>query len=493
MAPAQGASRRSSDGLKLAVIGGGSSYTPELIDGIIRRANELPVRHIALVDIAEGASKLQVIASLARRMIGRAGLDIEVSAGFDRTAALSGADFVITQFRVGGLAARAQDERIPLKYGIIGQETTGPGGFASALRTIPVALDIARDVERVAPGAYLINFTNPSGIVTEALTRYSGVRCIGLCNVPISMQRMIAAALGADPLRVKVEFVGLNHLSWARKVTVDGVDVTRDLLSHELVRREFDLPSAVGATGAADAADAAHATNEAEAGGVSRDGGLLRSDKAEEEGDGSVASGLGLLRALGMIPSYYLRYYYFHRALVEEETRRVEEGRGTRADEVMAIEERLFKRYADPSLSEKPVELSERGGAWYSEAALACISAIFNDKDEVHVLNVPAKGAVPDLPADAVVEMNCVVNASGAHPVAQGPLPESIRGLVQHVKAYERLTVEAAVKADRDIAYLALLSHPLVPGADTARALLEDILRANAEYLPGFAVSPRST
>ncbi|MGE5592737.1 MAG: 6-phospho-beta-glucosidase [Betaproteobacteria bacterium] len=476
MPSAQEVSRRRSNDLKLAIIGAGSSYTPELIDGVIRRASELPVRHIALVDIPEGAVKLGVIAGLARRMIGRAGLDIDVSAGFDRTAALSGADFVITQFRVGGLAARAQDERIPLKYGVIGQETTGPGGFANALRTVPVALDIARDVERIAPDAYLINFTNPSGIVTEAVTRYSGVQCIGLCNVPISMQRMIAAALGVDPRSVKAEFVGLNHLSWARKVTVNGVDVTHDLLSHELVTREFDLSSAAGAAGA---------------GGAHHDGGARRSEKTDESGEGSIGRRLGLLHALGMIPSYYLRYYYFHRTLVEEAARRVEEGHGTRADEVMAIEEKLFKRYADPSLSEKPAELSERGGAWYSEAALACISAIFNDKDEVHVLNVPAMGAVPDLPADAVVEINCVVNASGAHPVAQGPLPESIRGLVQHVKAYERLTVEAAVKADRDIAYLALLSHPLVPGADTARALLEDILSVNAEYLPGFAVGPR--
>ncbi len=434
-----------SEGLKLSVIGGGSSYTPELVDGVIRRArDELPIRRIALVDIPEGREKLDIVAGLARRMIERAGLDIEVSAGFDRESALAGADFVVTQFRVGGLAARAQDERIPMKYNVIGQETTGPGGFAKALRTIPVAIEIAHDVERLAPGAWIINFTNPSGIVTEAVTRHTGARCIGLCNVPISMQRAIAAGLGADPRFVKVEFVGLNHLSWARRVTTHGQDVTRAVLQHDAVRQQF------------------------------------------ERGGPQGPEVRGILDALGMIPSYYLRYYYFHDALVEEEKRHVREGRGTRAEQVMAIEKELFRRYADPGLSEKPAELSQRGGAWYSEAALACISAIYNDRDEVHVLDIPSRGAVPDLPDDAVVEVNCLVNGTGAHPLAQGPLSDSIKGLVQHVKAYERLTVEAAVKGDPDTAFLALLSHPLVPDACTARSLLEDILQASSQYLPAF-------
>ncbi|NLG79511.1 MAG: 6-phospho-beta-glucosidase [Firmicutes bacterium] len=485
--------RGRSRGLKLAVIGGGSSYTPELVDGVIRRAEELPVRHIALVDIPEGGEKLDIIAGLTRRMTERAGLDIEVTAGFDRESAISGADFVITQFRVGGLAARAQDERIPLKYNVIGQETTGPGGFAKALRTIPVAIDIARDVERLAPDAWIINFTNPAGIVTEAITRHTSARCIGLCNVPMSMQRMIAAGLGVDPRSVKVDFVGLNHLSWARRVSVNGVDVTRAVLSHELVRREFDFQHVAGTAGARSARTT---------GAIGGGGG----DRGNDAGGGGGPYGTqghsaardaahtpGLLDALGMIPSYYLRYYYFHNILVEEEKRQIQEGRGTRADQVMAIEKELFKRYADPGLSEKPAELSLRGGAWYSEAALACMSAIYNDRDEVHVLNVPSRGAVPDLPDDAVVETNCLVNGTGAHPVAQGPLPDSIRGLVQHVKAYERLTVEAAVRGDRDIAYLALLSHPLMPDACTARSLLQDILRANARYLPSFAKASRDT
>ncbi|MGE5587869.1 MAG: 6-phospho-beta-glucosidase [Clostridia bacterium] len=484
-----------SGGLKIAVIGGGSSYTPELVDGLVRRAEELPVRHVALVDIPEGSEKLEIVAGLARRMIRRAGLDIEVTADFDRESAISGADFVITQFRVGGLAARAQDERIPLKYGIIGQETTGPGGFAKALRTIPVALDIAHTMERLAPGAWLINFTNPSGIVTEALTRYSDIRCVGLCNVPINMQRTIAACLGADPRSVKVEFIGLNHLSWARRVIVNGVDVTRAVLAHEFVRRMFDFERVPGTAGAGGAGG--DGTKDRTAGGESGEGGgrATGGERDNRRDRGRTAAGdagraPGLIDLLGMIPSYYLRYYYCHDAIVEEEQKQVREGRGTRADQVMAIENELFKRFADPDLSEKPAELSQRGGAWYSEAALACISAIHNDRDEVHVLNVPSRGAVPDLPPDAVVEVNCLVNGTGARPLAQGPLPDAIRGLVQHVKAYERLTVEAAVKGDRAAAYLALLAHPLVPGAATARALLEDILRANAGYLTQFEKNP---
>lgn len=432
------------DAIKLAVIGGGSSYTPELADGVIRRVDELPVRHIALVDIPEGQEKLDIVAALVRRMIERAGLDIEVSATLDRDQAIRGADFVVTQFRVGGLSARAQDERIPLKYNVIGQETTGPGGFAKALRTVPVALEIARDVERFAPNAWIINFTNPSGIVTEAITKYTRARCVGLCNVPIGMQRTIAAGLGASPRTVKVEFIGLNHLSWARRITVNGKDVTSNVLAHDTVKAQFERMGPRGA-------------------------------RAE-----------GLVEALGMVPSYYLRYYYFHDAIVEEQKRQVREGRGTRAEQVMAIERELFERYADPSLSEKPAELSQRGGAWYSEAALSVISAIYSDKDEVHVVNVPSRGSVSDLPNDAVVEVNCLINGRGAHPIPTGSWPASVRGLVQHVKAYEQLTVDAAVQGDLRLAYLALLNHPLVPGASTASSLLQDILHANVQHLATF-------
>ncbi|MCR4401404.1 MAG: 6-phospho-beta-glucosidase [Firmicutes bacterium] len=465
-----------SDVLKIAVIGGGSSYTPELVDGLIGRAAELPVRHLALVDIPEGGEKLEVVAGLARRMIKRAGLDIEVTAGFDIESAISGASFVITQFRVGGLAARAQDERIPLKYGIVGQETTGPGGFAKALRTIPVALNVARAMERLAPDAWLINFTNPSGIVTEALTRHCNIRCIGLCNVPINMQKTIAACLGVDPRSVKVEFVGLNHLSWARRVVVNGRDVTRAVLSHDLVRKTFDLERMPGL-----ARPGGDITQAPLASGGWEDRRDRDRTVSEEAGHAP-----GLIDSLGMIPSYYLRYYYFHDVIVEDEMEQLRKGCGTRADQVMAIERELFKRFADPNLHEKPAELSQRGGAWYSEAALACVSAIYNDKDEVHVLNVPSQGAIPDLPEDAVVEVNCLVNGMGARPLAQGPLPYAVRGLVQHVKAYERLTVEAAVKGDVGMAFLALLAHPLVPSASTARALLAEILSANAGYLTQF-------
>ncbi len=426
--------------VKLAVIGAGSSYTPELVDGVIRKAKELPVSHIALADIPEGQDKLAIVAGLAGRMIRRARLDIEVSATLEREEAIRGADFVVTQFRVGGLAARAQDERIPLKYNVIGQETTGPGGFANALRTIPVALEIARDVERLAPRAWIINFANPSGMVTEAVTRHARARCVGLCNVPIGMQREIACALGLGIEKVTMEFIGLNHLSWARRVLIEGADATSKVLEHGSVRGLFE-----------------------------------RWDRS--------GKGAALLQALGMIPSYYLRFYYFHDSVVEEQKRQLQEGKGTRAEQVMAIERDLFKRYSDPLLSEKPPELSLRGGAWYSEAALSVMAAIHGDRDEVHVVNAPSGGCVPGLQEDAVVEVNCLVNARGAHPIPTGPWPPAARGLAEHVKAYERLTIDAAVSGDPHLAFLALLSHPLVPGAAVAASLLDDILRANSRYL----------
>ncbi len=427
--------------VKLAVIGGGSSYTPELVDGVIRNVDKLPVGCIALMDIPEGEEKLGIVAGLVRRMVARAELDIEVQATLRRDDAIRGADFVVTQFRVGGLAARAQDERIPLKYGIVGQETTGPGGFAKALRTIPVALDIAREVETLSPRAWIMNFTNPSGIITEAITRHARARCIGLCNVPLGMQRAIAAALDADPAWVELEFVGLNHLSWVRRITLNGRDVTAEVVGRE------DVRSWLGHSGAAP--------------------------------DGAAR----LIEALGMIPSYYLRYYYFHDAVVEEQRDRVRRGLGTRADEVMSVEKALFQRYSDPSLSEKPAELSQRGGAWYSEAAVSVMAALFNSSGETHVVCAPSGGSTPDMPADAVIEARCVIDGRGAHPVPMGAWPASVRGLAQHVKAYEQLTIQAALTGDEQAAYLALVNHPLVPSASVAGRLLADILKANDRHL----------
>jgi len=430
--------------LKIAVIGGGSTYTPELVDGLIRRAAQLPVAELWLVDVPAGERKQEIVGGLVKRMLSRAGLPTRVELTLDRRRAIAGADFIINQFRVGQLAARAKDEHIPLKYGIIGQETTGPGGFAKALRTIPVALDVARDAEELAPEAWIINFTNPSGIVTEALTTHSRMRCIGLCNVPLTMQMAVASLLGVDPARLRFEFIGLNHLSWIRRIALDGQDITRSVI----------------------AAAAGH----------------------EQVMEGVPDRGLvaALLNDLGMLPSPYLRYFYFPDVMLADEQARVAAGDGTRADQVLRVEERLLALYQDPGLTEKPAELSQRGGAYYSEAALSAIAAIVANRPEVHVVNVPNRGALSDLPADAVVETNCLIDGTGATPLAAGPLPLSVRGLVQQVKAYEQMTIEAAITGDRRRAVLALAANPLVPGVRVAAALVEELLAAHAEHLPQF-------
>ncbi|MBC7343353.1 MAG: 6-phospho-beta-glucosidase [Clostridia bacterium] len=436
----------SRDNIKLAVIGGGSSYTPELIEGIIDHMETFPVGQIALVDIPAGQEKMEIIADLARRMLARAGLAerVEVQATLDRQAALEGADYIITQFRVGGLQARARDERIPLQYDVVGQETTGPGGFAKALRTIPVALEIAREVEAICPQAWIINFTNPSGIITEAISRYSNAKVIGLCNVPLSLKKALAALLSVDEERLDLDFVGLNHLSWARRISLDGRDITRQVL---------EKPEFIGMA--------------------------VQNIPGGEWVKEAVLS-------LGMIPSPYLRYYYFSREAVAEEKEEVASGKGTRAEQVMAVEKELFELYRDPDLASKPPQLSFRGGAWYSEAAVSLLDALHNNRREVHVVNVPNRGAITDLPDEAVVEVNCLVDAQGARPLACGQLPLAVRGLVQQVKAYEQLTVQAAAKGSPQLAYLALLNHPLVPGARVAQSLWQDIWRENAQFLPQF-------
>jgi len=411
--------------LNITVIGGGSTYTPELVEGFIIHRDTLPVKRLTLMDIAP--ERLEVVGALARRMLADTGIEVVLTG--DQAESINGADFVLTQFRVGGMAARAQDEHIPLKYGVIGQETTGPGGFTKALRTVPQVLDIAHTMERVAPRAFLINFTNPSGLVTEAVMRHASIRAIGLCNVPINMLHGVAEMLGVEPGRVTLDYVGLNHLSFARTVYLDGNDVTDQMLHwHE---EEFD-PS--------------------------------------------------WLQAIRMVPNYYLRYYVHHNRAIEE-TLRAEE---TRADYLMKVESELLQLYRDPNLREKPALLNERGGARYSTAAVSLMRAIANNAKEVHIVNVRNGQSLPDLPADSVVEVPAVIDAHGATPQAMGTMPPQIRGLIQAVKAYEELTIQAAITGNRDTARLALMAHPLVPSWDTACALLDDLLAANRQYLPRF-------
>ena len=432
--------------LKITVIGGGSSYTPELLEGFITRHSELPVGEICLVDIPAGGEKLAIITGLAGRMMSRAGKDIKITATFDRREALRHTDFVVTQFRVGGLAARATDERFPLRHGVLGQETVGAGGFAKAIRTIPVILDICRDIEELCPEAWLINFTNPAGLITETVLSRTNVKCIGLCNVAIHMRMTIAKLLAGDPGDVYIDFVGLNHLLWGRKVWHKGLDVTGRVL------------------------DKLHDS-----------AALTMQNIPDLKWDGD------FLRSLGMVPSPYLRYYYMTDSILAEERHAASaQGAGTRAEIVQAVEEKLFAMYSDPTVAVKPAELEKRGGAYYSEAAVSLISAIYNDKREIHTVNTFNQGAISSLPDHAVIEANCVVGKQGAVPLTIGTLPWEIAGLVHQVKAYEALAIEAGVRGSADRALQALVANPLISSVAVAKEVWADLVSLNAPYLPQF-------
>lgn len=430
--------------IKLAIIGGGSSYTPELVEGVLKRREQLPVSEIHFVDVEAGLEKLEIIAALTRRMIAKAGADITVTASLDRRAAIAGADFVMTQFRVGGLQARARDERIPLKYDVIGQETTGPGGFAKALRTIPVILDICKDIEELAPDAWMLNFTNPAGLVTEAVLKYTKVKAIGLCNVPVSMKMMIAAMMDCEPDALSLECAGLNHLVWAHRAWLNGKDVTAEVLQK-----------------------------------VGDGAGYTMKNIAEEPWDPD------FLNALGAIPCPYHRYFYQPDAMLAEE-KATAQTEGTRAELVMKTEQELFDLYRDETLAEKPAQLENRGGAYYSDASLNLVDAIYNDRKTVHVVNVRNNGTISALPDAAVIECSAVVGSWGAKPITVGSLSPAVLGLISQVKAYEQLTVEAAVHGNYNQGLMALANNPLVPDIHRAKAILDDILRENHDYLPQF-------
>jgi 6-phospho-beta-glucosidase len=441
---------RTRRGMKLVVIGGGSSYTPELIDGLIRYRDRLPVREVWLVDIEAGREKLEIVAGLAQRMVAHAGAPMAVHATLDRRTALEGADAVITQFRVGLLEARARDERIALRHGCIGQETTGAGGFAKALRTIPVILDICRDMRDLVPGALLVNFTNPAGLVTEAVLRHGGgVPCIGVCNLPITTRMHIARYLGVEVERVEAEIVGINHLHWVMRVWLDGQDVLPDLLE-QMAR-----------------------------------GGQAAKVKTPRNIP-EFAWDPELLQSLRAIPCSYLRYYYMADEMLADQQRALRQ-EGTRADVVMRIEHELFDLYRRPDLCVKPPQLAKRGGAYYSEVAVQLLDAVHNHRQNIQTLNVRNGRTLPFLSEEACIEANCVIGRNGARPVpVTSDVSPAIRGLIQLVKAYEELTIQAAVNGDRSAALQALTLHPLVPSAAVARRLLDDILREHAAYLPQF-------
>jgi 6-phospho-beta-glucosidase len=420
--------------VKVAVIGGGSTYTPELIEGFLAHADRLPVDELVLHDI--DPQRLEVVGGLARRIMTRREWPGRLVLTSDRERAIDGSSFVVVQLRVGGQSARLQDETLPLEFGCIGQETTGPGGFAKALRTVPVVLDIAESTaSRGAKDAWVVDFTNPVGIVTQALLD-EGHRAIGLCNVAIGFQRRFAARLGVSPDRVQLEHVGLNHLTWERAVRVDGRDRLPELI-----------------------------------------------ETAADEIGADIGSPAELIRLLGAIPSYYLRYFYFTDAVLAGQ---LSGAHKSRAEEVMAIEKTLLEMYRDPDLAEKPQLLEQRGGAYYSEAAAQLIASLHDGTGDQQVVDVRNDGAIPGLPDDAVVEIPARVDASGATVGRFDPLAPELLGLVQQVKAYERLTVDAAIHGDRKAALKALLANPLVGRYNVATALLDALLEANRRHLPRF-------
>ncbi len=423
--------------LKLAIVGGGSTYTPELIDGFARLRDTLPIGELVLVDPA--ADRLELIAGLARRIFARQGHDARVTTASEVAAGVQGADAVLLQLRVGGQTARNEDETWPLECGCVGQETTGAGGLAKALRTVPVVLDIAETVRRANPDAWIVDFTNPVGIVTRAL-QTAGHKAVGLCNVAIGFQRKFAGHLGVEPERVRLDHVGLNHLTWERGVTL--LDAPGAATGREV------LPELLAGHGEAIAAD--------------------------------LHLPVDVVRRLGVVPSYYLRYFYQHDRVVEE--LRVQ---GSRAAAVAAIERQLLEMYADPALDTKPELLGKRGGAFYSEAAVQLIAALLGTDGTtgVQVVNTRNDGVLPFLPDDAVIEVPAEVDPQGVRPLPQRPVEPLYAGLIAAVTAYEHLALDAALKGGRDRVFDALLAHPLVGQLDLADRLTDRLIAHNRAHL----------
>ncbi|MBI4559548.1 MAG: 6-phospho-beta-glucosidase [Candidatus Hydrogenedentes bacterium] len=424
--------------MKLAVIGGGSSYTPELIDGLFSRLDAIPVTEVWMMD--PNRERLEITAGLARRMAERHGDPFTVQHTIDLHEAVKDAKYVVTQLRVGGAQARINDEKLGLRHGIVGQETTGVGGFACALRTIPRILEIAVAMEELAPRGVLVNFTNPSGIVTEALIKHSRITSVGLCNIPIGFIMDIVKHFGCCMEEVDLDYVGLNHLSWIRQVRIAGKDVTPSVLDKflELADEEWSQPE-------------------------------IRENMC------------AAIRSLRMVLNGYLQYFYATDAVLKH----LKSKPKTRGEEVVEIEESLFQKYRMKELNEKPPELSKRGGAHYSTAAFHLISAIENDRQNQQIVCCRNDGAVPTFDPDIAVEVPARIGKSGAQAIPQSAPAPAIRGLMQQVKAYESLTVEAAVTGNRETAFQAMLAHPLMPGATGSRALLDEMLEINKKHLRG--------
>lgn len=428
--------------MKITVIGGGSTYTPELINGFLARTAQLPASELWLMDIDK--ERLDVVGGFAQRMVQAKGAPFKIVLSTNQREAIAGASYVCTQFRVGQMQARREDEYLGLRHGLIGQETTGIGGMAKALRTIPVILGIAKDIRETAAGALLVNFTNPSGLVTEALNRYApDVQSVGVCNAPYNAKMSFLELLQnnspepIDPARVELKTLGLNHLTWHYGLTLDGEDVWAQVLESYL------------------------------------------QDAAQEEHPEWESA---LIASTRMIPNYYLQYFYHTEKKLAEQKNYPP----SRAEEVMQVEAELLKQYADPSLTEPPADLMKRGGAYYSTVATQLLASHFNDLGETHVVNVRNNGAIKEWDPSWVLELPATVHRSGITPIPAAPLPPFAFGLLAAVKSYEILTAQAAVTGDRNAAYQALLVHPLGPALANAEKVLDDMLETNRKYLPQF-------
>lgn len=431
-------------GLKIVTIGGGSSYTPELVEGFINRYEELPVKELWLVDIEAGKEKLEIVGNLAKRMVKKAGVDMKINLTLDRREALRDADFVTTQLRVGLLDARIKDETIPLSHGVMGQETNGAGGLFKALRTIPVIFDIIKDVEELCPNAWMVNFTNPTGIIIEAVFKYTNFRrYIGLCNVPIHLKNDVAKLFNVESDRISMDFAGLNHMVYGLNVSLDGEDVTKEAID-KFVKADISMQN-------------------------------IKAIDFNAE----------FVKSLGAIPCPYHRYYYKTKEMLEDELREFKEGKA-RGQVVKELEEQLFELYKDEKLDVKPPQLEKRGGAYYSDAACNLISSIYNDKKDIQVVNTLNKGSIRDFKDEQAVEVSSVITKNGPKPISIGYLPDSVHGLVSQIKSFEVLAAKAAVYGDYESALLALCINPLIPSDDLAKTILDEMLEAHKDYLPRF-------
>ena len=425
--------------MRLTVVGGGSTYTPELIDGVLQRHDRLPISEIVLVDI--DPRRVDIVGKFAQRMARQAGIDVEISWTDNLSDAIKGSSFVVSQMRVGTQAARHRDELLGREFGLIGQETVGIGGFAKALRTVPVALEIARTIEREAPDAVLLNFTNPAGLVTEAIRRHvPNVTTIGLCNVPWNIRTEIADGLGVAFDNVHIDSVGLNHLSWVRAIEIDGVDATDAVIAEYAKQVEIEAAT---------------------------------SDEPEWSPES--------VRLMRAIPNGYLRYYYETQAML-----RHQRSAETRASEVMKIEAALLTQYADEGLTTKPEELMQRGGAYYSDSAVELMADVHNDAGSIHVVNVRNDGAIPGMDPSVVMEIPARIDRHGATAIAAGAMRPDIDALVRTVKDFELQTIAAAVDGDEDSALRALITNPLGPDLSAVRDVWRRLKEENQGLLGKF-------